>query len=70
MTEKNDRNHRKKMAQLRYKDEIFRLYKNGLPLSEITKKINKRLIHTKLKIQLSKSTIYKVIKNMKRIKNG
>ena len=55
-------NYLKKLAQLRYKDEILRLHEDGSSLSEITKKINRRLVHIKLKTQLSKSTIYKIIK--------
>ena len=62
MTEKNNINHRKKMAQFRYRDEILHLYHEKKSLNEITKIINRKLVHTKLKIQLSKSTIYKVIK--------
>jgi DNA-binding transcriptional MerR regulator len=73
MIEKNNINHRKKMAQLRYKDEILRLNRNGLSLSEITKFINGKLAHTKLNVKLSRSTIYKVIKKYtkeKKEKNG
>ena len=59
-------NHIKKMAQLRYRDEILQLHKNGLSLSEITKEINKRLIHTKLDTKLSRSTIHKLVQKYKK----
>jgi len=59
---KNNINHIKKMAQLRYKDEILHLYHEKKSLNEITKIINRKLVHTKLNVKLSKSTIYKVIK--------
>ena len=55
-------NYLKKLAQLRYRDEILQLHKNGLSLSEVTKEINRRLAHTKLETKLSRSTIYKIIK--------
>ena len=73
MTEKNDRNHRKKMAQFRYRDEILHLYHEKKSLNEITKIINRKLVHTKLNVKLSRSTIYKVIKKYtkeKKEKNG
>ena len=59
-------NHIKKMAQLRYRDEILKLHKNGLSLTEITKEINKRLIHTKLETKLSRSTIHKLVQKYKK----
>ena len=58
----NKINYLKKLAKLRYRDEILQLHKNGLSLSEITKKINRRLAHTELNTKLSRSTIHKIIK--------
>jgi hypothetical protein len=61
-------NHIKKMAQLRYKDEILKLYNEKKSLDEITKIINRKLSHTKLQVKLSRSTIYKIIKKYLKVK--
>jgi hypothetical protein len=57
------KNHIKKMAQLRYRDEIISFYKQGLSISEITRKINFRLARTKFqKTTLSRDTIHRIVK--------
>jgi hypothetical protein len=55
-------NHVKKMAILRYKDEILKLHKQKASIREITKIINYKLARVTLKTSLSKSTIANVIK--------
>jgi len=58
-----EKNHIKKMAQLRYRDEIISLHKQGLSISEITRKINFRLARTKFqKTTLSRDTIHRIVK--------
>lgn len=59
-------NHAKKMAKLRYKDEILKLHEEKISIREITKIINKKLCHTNLKTTLSKSTIATIIKHFKK----
>ena len=60
--EKNNSRFIKKMAQLRFKDEIIKLHKDGLSIRKIEQKINYKLARTNLKTSLSKSTIYNIIK--------
>lgn len=61
-------NYRKKMAKLRYKDEILKLHYQEISIREIAKKINYKLARTDLKVSLSKSTIANIIKSFKRFK--
>jgi hypothetical protein len=57
------KNHIKKMAQLRYRDEIISLHEQGLSIAEITQKINFRLARTKFqKTTLSRDTIHRIVK--------
>lgn len=60
--EKIKPNHAKKMAKLRYKDEILTLRKDGKSLAEITKLINYKLVRTHLHTTLSQSSISNIIK--------
>jgi intein-encoded DNA endonuclease-like protein len=64
---KESPNHTKKLAQLYYQDKILSLRKAGLSVREITTIINNRFIsRSRFKdIRLSKSTIFKIIKNSK-----
>lgn len=56
-------NHRKKMAQLRYRDDILSMHNAGKSIREITQKINFCLSRTKhQKCTLSRDTIHKIIK--------
>jgi len=55
----------KKLAVLRYKDEILSLHKDGHSISAITQKINYKLVRTALKVTLSRTTIYNTIKKYK-----
>jgi hypothetical protein len=66
MNRKNGTNYYKKLARLKYKDEILELYNKKNSIDEITKKINRRLSYSKLDVTLSRSTIYKVIKKYKK----
>lgn len=60
---KNTSHYVKKIAKLRYKDEILHLHlKEKLSIREITKKINFKLSRIKLKTTLSKSIIHQIIK--------
>ncbi|MEA3316275.1 MAG: hypothetical protein U9Q30_10485 [Campylobacterota bacterium] len=52
--------YRKKLAKLKYQDEIIELSKSTT-IREITKIINHRLAYTKLKVTLSVSTINNII---------
>ncbi len=54
--------HNKKLAKLRYKDEIIAMHKDGISIRDICKKINFKLARTNLKTTLSKSTIYNILK--------
>jgi len=56
---------KKRLAKLRYKDDILRLHEQGLSIRKITEKINFSLIRTKLNTTLSCSTIYNIIKKYK-----
>jgi len=58
-------NHKKNMGFLRYKKEILELHAKKTSVREITEIINKKLVHTNLKITLSKSFIFKKIKEIK-----
>lgn len=58
-------NHQKKMARYRYQDMIYKMHQKGKAVSEITKNINFRLARTKLKVQLSETTIRNIIKELK-----
>ena len=62
MNKKNGTNYYKKLAQLKYKDEILELYNKKISIDKITTKINRRLSYSKLNVTLSRSTIYKIIK--------
>ena len=55
----------KKLAVLRYKDEILFLHNDGYSISQITQKINYKLARTALKVNLSRTTIYNTIKKYK-----
>ena len=60
-------NHAKKMAKLRYKDEILKLHQEQISIREITKVINYKLARTNFKVSLSKSTIATTIKYFKKL---
>lgn len=60
--QKTQINHKKKMAQLRYKDEILKMHSKGVSILQITKQINAKLSRTALKVNLSNTTISKLIK--------
>jgi len=64
--EKLAKNYAKKLARLRYKDEILRLHEQKKSVREIEKIINFKLARTNLKTSLSKSTIHSVIKKYKK----
>jgi len=66
---KSTSHHAKKMAKLRYQDEILALHTEGMSIRDITTKINHKLIQTDLKTSLSKSTIATIIKNIKEKRN-
>jgi len=63
--EKLPTNYAKKLAKLRYKDEILEMHKEGISIREIEKRINYKLIRTNLKTTLSKSTIANIINKYK-----
>ena len=63
--EKLPKNYAKKLAKLRYKDEILEMHKEGISIREIEKRINYKLIRTNLKTTLSKSTIANIINKYK-----
>ena len=63
--EKLPPNYAKKLARLRFKDEILRMHEELISIREITEKINYRLARTNLKTSLSKSTIAEIIKKYK-----
>jgi hypothetical protein len=54
-------NYRKKLARLRYQDEILEMHKSGKSIRDIMQDINYRLARTNLKVTLSKSTIHTII---------
>ena len=58
-------NYRKKLARLRYQDEILEMHKSGKSIRDIMQDINYRLARTNLKVTLSKSTIHTIIKKAK-----
>ncbi len=56
-------NYIKKMAQLRYRDEILSLHARGNSIRKITKLINYKLARTThQKCTLSRDTVHKIIK--------
>jgi len=57
-------NYAKKLASLRYKDEICRLKSAGKSIREIAEIINRRLSHLKpeLRTTISKTKIHELIK--------
>ena len=59
-------NYRKKLARLRYQDEILEMHKSGKSIRDIMQDINYRLARTNLKVTLSKSTIHPIIKKAKK----
>ena len=59
-------NYRKKLARLRYQDEILEMHKSGKSIRDIMQDINYRLARTNLKVTLSKSTIHTIIKKAKK----
>ena len=54
--------YKKKIAKLRYRDEILELHEEGLGVRAIAQKINYRLVRSRIKATLSKSTISNIIK--------
>jgi hypothetical protein len=58
-------NYAKKIAKLRYKDEIIQLHNSGKSIRFITQKINYSLSRTKLSTKLSRESIRKIIKAQK-----
>lgn len=71
---KRSPNEAKRLARLKYKDEVLQLHRSGKSIREITKIINRKLACTSLrierkdgsieKVQLSKSTIAELIKKI------
>ena len=59
-------NYRKKLARLRYQDEILEMHKSGKSIRDIMQDINYRLARTNLKVTLSKSTIHSIILKVKK----
>lgn len=59
-------NYRKKLARLRYQDEILEMHKSGKSIRDIMQDINYRLARTNLKVTLSKSTIHTIILKAKK----
>ena len=59
-------NYKKKLAQLKYKDLIFKLHKNEKSIRDITSNINYRLARSNLKVSLSIFTIQSIIKKAKK----
>ena len=58
-------NYKKKLAQLKYKDQILELDKNQKSIRDITSNINYRLARSNLKTSLSIFTIHSIIKKAK-----
>ena len=58
-------NYRKKLARLRYQDEILEMHKSGKSIRDIMQDINYRLARTNLKVSLSIFTIHSIIKKAK-----
>jgi len=64
--EKMSPNYAKKLARLRYKDEILKLhFLKKKSVREIEQIINYKLARTNLNTKLSKSTIHSIIKKYK-----
>jgi len=63
--EKLSPNYAKKIARLRYKDEIVKLSLQGMSIRKIEQIINYKLARTKIKTTLSKSLIHSIIKQYK-----
>ena len=59
--------YKQKIAKLKYKDLILELHRQGKSYSKITNLVNKRLKHTNLKITLSRTTIYNIVKKYEQI---
>ena len=59
-------NYIKKLARLRYQDEILEMHKSGKSIRDIMQDINYRLARTNLKVTLSKSTIHTIILKVKK----
>ena len=59
-------NYRKKLARLRYQDEILEMHKSGKSIRDIMQDKNYRLARTNLKVTLSKSTIHTIILKVKK----
>ena len=59
------KNYAKKLAKLRYKDEIISLHNLGKSIRFITEKINYSLARTSLSTKLSRETIRKIIEEQK-----
>jgi len=59
-------NYAKKMAQLRYKDEILKLHFQKKSIRDIEQIINYKLARTNLNTKLSKSSIHSIIPKYKR----
>lgn len=60
--EKQNTHYAKKLAKLRYKDEIIALHRQGISLREIAQKINYKLARTRIKTTLSHSLIRTILK--------
>jgi len=60
--EKLKPNYAKKLAKLRYQDEIFKLHQQNKSVREIEKIINYKLARTNLKTSFGKSSIHSIIK--------
>ena len=65
--EKLKPNYAKKLAKLRYKDEILLMHQQKKSIREIAKIVNYKIARTNLKTSLSKSTIASIIKKYKEI---
>jgi hypothetical protein len=67
---KTNTHHNKQMAKLRYQEDIMNLHYTGKSIREITQIINNKLIRSRLKTKLSKSTIHTIITNNLTIKDS
>lgn len=67
--QKDDINYRKKMAKLRYKDQIIAMHDKGESVRKITQKINYSLSRSILKCTISKSSIHNIITEYKKKSN-
>lgn len=68
MSNNKNINYRKKMARLRYQDEILSLHSKGKSFLQITRIINSKLCRTRLKVKLSKTTVYNIFTHLKIIR--